>query len=73
MAMRAVTTAAAVGLAAGTINLSIEDCGGASTHGKVGGISPTSVPQGTSTKVTGTGTLDTTVTDGSFDVAVKAL
>jgi len=68
-----VTTAAAVGLAAGTINLSIEDCGGSSTHGHVGGISPTSVPQGTSTKVTGTGNVDITVTDGSFDVAVKAL
>merc|ERR1711865_990718 len=37
------------------------------------GISPTSVPQGTKTLVSGTGSVDTTVADGSYNVNVKAL
>ena len=36
------------------------------------GISPTSVKQGAETVVTGSGHLNTTVSDGSFDVNVKA-
>ena len=73
MALRALTSAAVVGVAAGTINLSISDCGDSSTHGHVSDLSPSSVPQGTSTLVSGSGHLDTTVSDGSFDVTVKAL
>jgi len=73
MALRLVASAAVVGVAAGTINLSISDCGDSSTHGKVASISPTSVSQGTKTLVTGTGTLDTTVADGDYNVNVKAL
>jgi len=73
MALRIVTSAALVGVAAGTINLAISDCGDSATHGKVGSISPSSVPQGTKTLVTGTGSVDTTVADGSYNVNVKAL
>jgi len=73
MALRLVTSAAVVGVAAGTINLAISDCGDSATHGKVAGISPSSVAQGTKTTVTGTGQLDTTVTDGDYNVNVKAL
>ena len=73
MALRGFTAAAVVGVAAGTINLSIEDCGDSSTHGHVSGISPSTVPQGTSVLVSGSGQLDTAVSDGSFEVKVKAL
>jgi len=69
---RIATTAALVGVAAGTINLALEDCGDSATLGHVSGISPSSVAQGTSTKVSGLGHLDATVSDGSFDVNVKA-
>jgi hypothetical protein len=72
MAVRALTAAVFVPTAAGTINLAISDCGDAATHGHVAGISPTSVKQGSETVVTGSGHLDTTVSDGSFDVNVKA-
>merc|ERR1712224_1105804 len=43
-----------------------------STHGHVTGISPTSVEPGQMTLVSGSGHLDTTVSDGSFDITVKA-
>merc|ERR1712070_149552 len=72
MALRLATPAALVGIAAGTINLAITDCGDSSTHGHVTGISPSSVEQGQKTVVTGSGNLDTTVSDGSFNVNVKA-
>jgi len=52
--------------------LAIEDCGDASTHGHVSGISPSSVEQGKATVVSGAGHLDTTVADGSFNINVKA-
>jgi len=73
MASRIAATAAFIGVASGTINLSITDCGDASTHGHVTSISPTSVPQGSKTRVTGTGSLDETVSDGTFTAVVKAL
>jgi hypothetical protein len=55
----------------GKINLAISDCGDAATHGHVSGISPTFVTKGKKSVVTGTGHLDTTVTDGSFDFDIK--
>jgi len=61
-----------ISVAGGTINLAISDCGDSSTHGHVTGISPTSVEPGQMTLVSGSGHLDTTVSDGSFDITVKA-
>merc|ERR1719191_2610247 len=40
-----------VGVAAGSINLAIEDCGDSSTHGHVSGIVPSSVEPGQKTLV----------------------
>jgi len=73
MAFRLATSAAVVGVASATIDLAISDCGDASTHGHVTSISPTSVPQGSKTRVTGSGTLDVQVSDGTFTSAVKVL
>jgi len=56
----------------GNVNLQIEDCGDASTHGHVAGISPSVVQTGHKTVVSGSGHLDTTAADGSFEVKVKA-
>merc|ERR1711865_1363167 len=61
-----------VGVAGGAINLAIDDCGDSSTHGHVSGISPSSVDQGHKTLVSGSGHLDTAVSDGSFTTNVKA-
>jgi len=72
MALRVATSAAIVGVAAGTINLSISDCGDSATHGHVNSVSPASVEQGKKTLVSASGNLDTTVADGSFTVEVKA-
>merc|ERR1712185_421099 len=55
----------------GKINLAISDCGDAATHGHVSSISPTFVTKGKKSVVSGTGHLDTIVTDGSFDFDIK--
>jgi C1A family cysteine protease len=71
--MRAFTGAALAGVAAANINLSLTDCGDASTKGHVDSLSPTQVPQGTKTRVVGKGTVSETVTAGTFTATVKAL
>jgi len=55
----------------GKINLAISDCGDEATHGHVSSISPTFVTKGKKSVVSGTGHIDTTVTDGSFDFDIK--
>lgn len=56
----------------GTLTLTWKDCGDASTHGKVTGLTPDSLALGTATTVTGSGNVDEAVTDGSFTITVKA-
>merc|ERR1712048_1280071 len=56
----------------GTIGLTIKDCGDASTHGKVEGLSPTDLTFGQKTTITATGTVDETVSGGDFTVAVNS-
>merc|ERR1711881_243810 len=42
----------------GVVPLSYEDCGDSHTHAKITGLSPSSVPPGRTTKITGKGILD---------------
>lgn len=50
----------------GLVSLSYEDCGGSQTHTKITGLTPTSVPLGKTTRITGTGILDKDIADGTF-------
>merc|ERR1712048_86298 len=54
----------------GTIGLTINDCGDASTHGTVSGLSPTDLTFGDKTTITATGSVDEQVTGGDFTVQV---
>eukprot|EP00927_Polykrikos_kofoidii_P076919 TRINITY_DN73935_c0_g1_i1.p1 TRINITY_DN73935_c0_g1~~TRINITY_DN73935_c0_g1_i1.p1 ORF type:complete len:340 (+),score=63.08 TRINITY_DN73935_c0_g1_i1:78-1097(+) len=56
----------------GILKLTWKDCGDASTHGKVTGLTPDTLTLGTKTAVTGSGTVVEAVTDGSFKISVKA-
>merc|ERR1711920_1004487 len=47
----------AVTMTGGTIALTYEDCGDASTHGKITGLSPTSFALGDDVTLVGSGTL----------------
>merc|ERR1719440_2551006 len=55
----------------GNLNLDWSDCGDSSTHAKVTGLVPTTLPIGTMTTVTGSGTTDEQVTAGSFQITAK--
>jgi len=50
----------------GNIPLSYEDCGDASTHAKITGLTPASVVPGQKTKITGSGNLDVDVSGATF-------
>merc|ERR1712072_897562 len=56
--------------AAGTLKLAYQDCGAA--HGKVTGLSPNTLTLGQRTTVTGSGSVDEAVTDGTFEMNIKA-
>jgi hypothetical protein len=56
----------------GTVNLTWEDCGDASTHGKIKGLDKSSITLGEDTTVTGTGTTDEAVAGGDFTISAKA-
>lgn len=58
--------------AAGTLSLTWDDCGDASTHGKVTGLTPTSLTLGQNTHTVGTGSLNEAVTGGSFTIDLTA-
>eukprot|EP00451_Oxyrrhis_marina_P054662 CAMPEP_0204506352 /NCGR_PEP_ID=MMETSP0471-20130131/109203_1 /ASSEMBLY_ACC=CAM_ASM_000602 /TAXON_ID=2969 /ORGANISM="Oxyrrhis marina" /LENGTH=548 /DNA_ID=CAMNT_0051511349 /DNA_START=66 /DNA_END=1713 /DNA_ORIENTATION=- len=58
--------------AGGSLALTWKDCGDASTHTKISGLSPTTLTLGQKTTVTGTGALDEAVSDGTFDLKVTA-
>merc|ERR1711990_471797 len=57
---------------ASTIGLTWQDCGDASTHGKVTDVEPTTFTPGDDVTVKGTGTCDTEVTGGSFEIKMSA-
>ncbi len=50
----------------GDVSLSYQDCGDSQTHTKITGLQPTSVTPGKLTKITGAGTLDKDIADGTF-------
>merc|ERR1711904_288273 len=52
----------------GTLKLSYKDCGDASTHAKITGLSPTTATIGKKVTITGTGDLDTDVEDATFSM-----
>merc|ERR1719146_269247 len=54
----------------GTLNLNWNDCG--AKHGKVTGLSPTTLALGQETAVTGSGSVDEAVSGGKFSLEVKA-
>merc|ERR1712072_1544804 len=54
----------------GTLKLAYQDCGAA--HGKVTGLSPNTLTLGQKTTVTGSGSVDEGVTDGTFEMNIKA-
>jgi len=55
------------------IHLELQDCGDSSTHGHITKISPTDIPQGVATSVSGTGSSDIVVTDGTAHIVIKAM
>jgi len=60
--------------AAGSINLSLSDCGDTATRAHVTSLNPTTIEQGIQTKVTGKGSFEgSDVKDGNFTSTVKAL
>jgi len=50
----------------GAVSLTYEDCGDAGTHAKISALTPTSVPMGRKTRITGRGILDKDIADGYF-------
>merc|ERR1711964_744144 len=54
------------------IGLTWQDCGDSSTHGKVTDLQPTTFSPGDDVSIKGTGTLDTTITGGSFEIKMDA-
>jgi len=57
----------------GDLNLTFKDCGDSSTHAKVTDVTPHSITPGTTTTISGTGTLDEDITDGNFDMKMTGV
>jgi len=55
----------------GTLKLDWSDCGDSSYHAKVQSLSPTALPIGQTTTVTGSGNTDEQVTAGGFQITAK--
>merc|ERR1712048_661309 len=54
----------------GTLALTLQDCGDASTHGKITDIDPKALTLGAATTITGSGSVDEAVSGGTFTVQV---
>eukprot|EP00927_Polykrikos_kofoidii_P082507 TRINITY_DN8223_c0_g1_i1.p1 TRINITY_DN8223_c0_g1~~TRINITY_DN8223_c0_g1_i1.p1 ORF type:complete len:170 (-),score=27.71 TRINITY_DN8223_c0_g1_i1:149-658(-) len=54
----------------GALKLTWKDCGDSSTHTKITSVAPSTVQLGSTTTITGTGTLDTDVSSGTFEATV---
>jgi len=52
--------------------MSWSDCGGAKTHGKVKSMSTNHIVKGQKTPITGHGTIDMDVADGTYEIKMKA-
>merc|ERR1711862_176667 len=56
----------------GVLDVTWEDCGDASTHGRITDLQPTEITIGEDGTLTGTGTIDEELTDGSFTIKMTA-
>jgi len=56
----------------GTLDLTWEDCGDSSTHGKIKGLDKNSITLGEDTTVTGSGATDEAISGGDFEISAKA-
>merc|ERR1712125_121134 len=56
-----------------TLALSFQDCGDSSTDAKVTDVEPKSLPSGSTTVVTGSGTLKTDVTGGTYSMTMTGV
>jgi len=61
------------GLTGSALNLAFKDCGDSSTHAKVTDVSPKSITLGDKTTITGTGTLDEDITDGTYTMTMTGV
>merc|ERR1711862_215664 len=66
------TEVAAPATVGGAVNIAFTDCGDASTHVKVGDVSPKTIQAGATTAIVSTGSLDEDVTGASYDIKIKA-
>ena len=72
MAKFAAVSALAGAAFAGDVALSWTDCGDSSTHGKISDVEPKTLTLGTTSTVTGIGSVDEAVPAGSFSASITA-
>jgi len=60
------------GASASTLGITFQDCGDSTTHGKISDLQPLSITSGVENSLTGTGSLDKSITGGAFDMHVTA-
>jgi len=60
------------GASAATLGITFQDCGDSTTHGKISDLQPLSITSGVENALTGTGSLDKSITGGAFDMHVTA-
>jgi len=60
------------GASAATLGITFEDCGDSTTHGKISDLQPLSITSGVENSLTGSGSLDKSITGGAFDMHVTA-
>jgi len=60
------------GASAATLGITFQDCGDSTTHGKISDLQPLSITSGVENSLTGTGSLDKSITGGAFDMHVTA-
>merc|ERR1712232_562547 len=65
--------AVASGTTGDTLALTWKDCGDSSTHAKITSVTPSTISLGALTTITGTGSLDEDVNDGTFDMKVVGI
>jgi len=60
------------GASAATLGITFQDCGDSTTHGKISDLQPLSITSGVENSLTGSGSLDKSITGGAFDMHVTA-
>merc|ERR1712072_517354 len=65
-------TSGEVEVSGGVLDVTWSDCGDSSTHGHITDLQPTQITIGQDGTLTGTGTIDEELTDGTFTIQVTA-